>query len=79
MAAAAVAFTVVSSQFTDEAVFALRLCLNRYKCKKRAFTKSSTKWKEDIGKKEIEKDLNKIKKYCTVVRVIAHTQVISNT
>merc|ERR1711956_153812 len=32
------------------------------------------KWKDDVGKKEIEKDLNQIKKYCTVVRVICHTQ-----
>ncbi|XP_059476001.1 large ribosomal subunit protein uL3 [Neocloeon triangulifer] len=52
-----------------------RFYKNWYKCKKRAFTKASTKWKEDIGKKEIEKDLNKIKKYCSVVRVIAHTQM----
>merc|ERR1711872_984911 len=28
-----------------------------------------------LNKKEIEKDLAKIKKYCSVVRIIAHTQV----
>merc|ERR1711872_95205 len=28
----------------------------------------------DLGKKEIEKDLSQIKKYCSVVRLIAHTQ-----
>ena len=27
-----------------------------------------------MGKKEIEKDLSQIKKYCSVVRLIAHTQ-----
>jgi len=43
--------------------------------KKKAFTKSCTKWTDDLGKKEIEKDLNQIKKYCSVVRVICHTQM----
>merc|ERR1719464_2145052 len=46
----------------------------RSKSKKKAFTKACLKWKDDLGKKEIEKDLNQIKKYCTVVRVICHTQ-----
>ena len=32
------------------------------------------KWTDDLGKKEIEKDLNQIKKYCSVVRMICHTQ-----
>jgi len=43
--------------------------------KKKAFTKSCTKWTDDLGKKEIEKELIQIKKYCTVVRVIVHTQM----
>jgi len=43
--------------------------------KKKAYTKYSTKWSDPLGKKEIEKDLAKIKKYCSVVRVIAHTQM----
>merc|ERR1711937_94533 len=38
--------------------------------KKKAYTKYSTKWSDPLGKKEIEKDLDKIKKYCSVVRVI---------
>merc|ERR1711971_1317463 len=42
--------------------------------RRRLFTKACLKWKDDLGKKEIEKDLNQIKKYCTVVRVICHTQ-----
>merc|ERR1712040_4464 len=37
-------------------------------------TKACLKWKDEVGKKEIEKDLNQIKKYCQVVRVICHTQ-----
>ena len=32
------------------------------------------KWNDDLGKKEIEKDLNQIKKHCSVVRAICHTQ-----
>jgi len=52
-----------------------RFYKNWYKSKKKAFTKYSKKWQDPLGKKEIERDLNKIKKYCTVVRVIAHTQI----
>merc|ERR1712108_119570 len=43
-----------------------RFYKNWSKSKKKAFTKAS--------KKEIEKDLAQIKKYCEVVRLIAHTQ-----
>jgi large subunit ribosomal protein L3e len=48
---------------------------NWYKSKKKAFTKSSLKWQDDAGKKEIERDFNKLKRYCAVIRVIAHTQM----
>lgn len=47
----------------------------RYKSKKKAFTKASKKWQDELGKKSIERDFKKIIKYCKVVRVIAHTQV----
>ena len=43
--------------------------------KKKAFTKSCTKWADDLGKKEIEKDLAQMKKYCSVIRIIVHTQM----
>merc|ERR1711953_604583 len=43
--------------------------------KKKAFTKSCTKWADNLGKKEIEKELAQMKKYCTVVRLIVHTQM----
>jgi large subunit ribosomal protein L3e len=52
-----------------------RFYKNWYKSKKKAFTKYSKKWKEETGKKEIEKDFNKMVKYCNVIRVIAHTQM----
>jgi len=48
--------------------------VSRYKSKKKAFTKSALKWQDDAGKKEIEKDFNKLKRYCAVLRVLAHTQ-----
>merc|ERR1712088_509887 len=51
-----------------------RFYKNWSKSKKKAFTKACLKWKDDTGKKEIEKDLSQIKKYCTVVRVLCHTQ-----
>merc|ERR1711909_86388 len=52
-----------------------RFYKNWSKSKKKAFTKACLKWADDLGKKEIEKDLNQIKKYCSVVRVICHTQM----
>jgi len=55
--------------------FKRRLYKNWGKSKKRAYTRAVKKWQDDAGKAEIEKDLNRIKKYCTVVRVVAHTQM----
>jgi large subunit ribosomal protein L3e len=52
-----------------------RMYKNWYKAKKKAFTKYAKKWQDDEGKREIEKDLQKMKKYCKVIRVIAHTQM----
>lgn len=44
--------------------------------KKKAFSKYAQKWTlAENDKRSIVRDLNRIKKYCTVVRVIAHTQV----
>eukprot|EP00344_Euplotes_crassus_P004832 CAMPEP_0197014260 /NCGR_PEP_ID=MMETSP1380-20130617/69604_1 /TAXON_ID=5936 /ORGANISM="Euplotes crassus, Strain CT5" /LENGTH=389 /DNA_ID=CAMNT_0042439143 /DNA_START=42 /DNA_END=1211 /DNA_ORIENTATION=+ len=50
-----------------------RFYKNWYKSKKKAFTKYAKKYAE--SKKAIQRDLERIKKYCTVVRVIAHTQM----
>ena len=52
-----------------------RFYKNWYRSKKKAFTKSSKKWQDDAGKKELEKDFAKMKKYCKVIRVVAHTQM----
>jgi len=51
-----------------------RFYKNWSKSKKKAFTKACKKWDDDLGKKEIEKELSQIKKYCAVVRIVAHTQ-----
>jgi len=52
-----------------------RFYKNWHKSKKKAFTNSCKKWQDEVGKKEIKKDLDKIKKYSSVVRVIVHTQM----
>jgi large subunit ribosomal protein L3e len=50
-----------------------RFYKNWYRAKKKAFTKYAKKYAEKP--QEIEVELNRIKQYCQVVRVIAHTQV----
>ncbi|KAF7560094.1 hypothetical protein G7046_g4064 [Stylonectria norvegica] len=51
-----------------------RFYKNWYKSKKKAFTKYAKKHSENNGA-SITRELERIKKYCTVVRVLAHTQV----
>lgn len=48
---------------------------SRYKSKKKAFTKYSKKWQDETGQKQLDKDFDRMKKYCTVIRVIVHSQV----
>jgi len=45
------------------------------KSKKKAFVKYSKKLATDEGKKDIQSELERMKKYCSVIRVLAHTQV----
>merc|ERR1712095_130603 len=52
-----------------------RFYKNWSQSKKKAFTKSCTWGADDLGKKEIEKELAQMKKYCTTIRVIVHTQM----
>jgi len=44
-----------------------------YKAKKKAFTKYASKYTD--GKKAIETELEQLKKHCSTIRVIAHTQI----
>ncbi|KAI8049771.1 60S ribosomal protein L3 [Syncephalis plumigaleata] len=50
-----------------------RFYKNWYHSKKKAFTKYAQKYAD--GAKSVDRELERIKKYCTVVRVIAHTQI----
>merc|ERR1711988_1277098 len=52
-----------------------RFYKNWYRSKKKAFSKCSKKWQDEQGKKEIEKDFAKMKKYCKVIRILVHTQM----
>jgi len=53
-----------------------RFYKNWMNSKKKAFTKYAERYKEDDkSKKSIKRDLERIKKYCQVVRVLAHTQL----
>jgi hypothetical protein len=51
----------------------------RYSSKRKAFTKASKKWTDDLGKKSIEDNFNKMIRYCKVVRVLVHSQVSRET
>ena len=53
-----------------------RFYKNWCKSKKKAFTKYSKQCESEDGKKSIQSQLEKMKKYATVIRVLAHTQVI---
>jgi large subunit ribosomal protein L3e len=50
-----------------------RFYKNWYRSKKKAFTRYSARVADD--KKDMDKELERIKKYCTKVRVLAHTQI----
>jgi large subunit ribosomal protein L3e len=47
---------------------------NWYRSKKKAFTRYAKKHSENSGS-SITREMERIKKYCTVVRVLAHTQI----
>ncbi|KAI5063196.1 hypothetical protein GOP47_0021743 [Adiantum capillus-veneris] len=65
--------TVFAQHLSDE--LRRRFYKNWYKSKKKAFTKYSKKFEQEEGKKDIESELEKMKKYGSVIRVLAHTQV----
>ncbi|XP_010473364.1 PREDICTED: 60S ribosomal protein L3-2 [Camelina sativa] len=52
-----------------------RFYKNWAKSKKKAFTRYSKKHETEEGKKDIQSQLEKMKKYCAVIRVLAHTQI----
>jgi len=50
-----------------------RFYKNYTKSKKKAFTKYVKKYTD--GKREVEAELEQLRKHCCVIRVLAHTQV----
>jgi len=62
--------TVWAEHLSDEVK--RRFYKNWYRSKKKAFTKYAKRHAE--GAKPIARELERIRKYCTVVRVLAHTQ-----
>lgn len=52
-----------------------RFYKNWCKSKKKAFTKYAKQYDSEEGQKSIQAQLEKMKKYATVIRVLAHTQV----
>lgn len=66
--------TVWAEHLSDE--LRRRFYKNWYRSKKKAFTKYAKKHSDSKGS-SITRELERIKKYCTVVRVLAHTQIRS--
>ncbi|XP_061080214.1 large ribosomal subunit protein uL3-like isoform X1 [Conger conger] len=65
--------TIFAEHISDECK--RRFYKNWYKSKKKAFTKYCKKWQDETGKKQLEKDFAAMKKYCSVIRVIVHSQM----
>ncbi|KAJ3192942.1 60S ribosomal protein L3 [Irineochytrium annulatum] len=66
--------TTVWAEHLSDAV-KRRFYKNWYRSKKKAFTKYAEKYTKPEAKRSIPDQLERIKKYCSVVRVIVHTQV----
>lgn len=64
--------TVWAEHLSDE--IKRRFYKNWYKSKKKAFTKYAKKHSESKGA-SITRELERMKKYCSVIRVLAHTQI----
>lgn len=64
--------TVWAEHLSDE--IKRRFYKNWYRSKKKAFTKYPKQHSENSGA-SITRELERMKKYCTVVRVLAHTQI----
>jgi large subunit ribosomal protein L3e len=65
--------TVWAEHLSDEVK--RRFYKSWYKSKRKAFTKYAKKHAETGPKSPIARELERITKYCTVVRVLAHTQI----
>jgi large subunit ribosomal protein L3e len=69
------ALSTVWAQKLPEAVIR-RFYKNYYLAKKKAFSNYAKRYQEDAkSKKHVNRDIQRIKKYCTVVRVLCATQI----
>jgi large subunit ribosomal protein L3e len=66
--------TTVWAQHLSEEVLR-RFYKNWYRSKRKAFTKYAKNYAADKKASTIDREVERIKKYCQVVRVIAHTQI----
>ncbi|KAK2745706.1 60S ribosomal protein L3 [Myotisia sp. PD_48] len=64
--------TVWAEHLSDEVK--RRFYKNWYKSKKKAFTRYTKNYSDNSGA-SVTRELERIKKYCTVVRLLAHTQI----
>jgi large subunit ribosomal protein L3e len=64
--------TTVWAQHTSEQ-FRRRMYKNWYKAKRKAFTKYAKKYADNA--KDIETEIARMKKHCSVIRIIAHTDI----
>merc|ERR1711957_847807 len=67
------AVTVWAEHLNDEVK--RRFYKNWYRSKKKAFTKYAKKHAESGSASSVARELERISKYCSVVRVLAHTQI----
>jgi len=65
--------TVWAQHLSDEC--RRRFYKNWYKSKRKAFTNYTKQAADPKGKKLVERDIERIRRYCQVVRVLAHTQI----
>eukprot|EP00800_Vazella_pourtalesii_P010027 TRINITY_DN25183_c0_g1_i1.p1 TRINITY_DN25183_c0_g1~~TRINITY_DN25183_c0_g1_i1.p1 ORF type:complete len:394 (-),score=82.76 TRINITY_DN25183_c0_g1_i1:123-1304(-) len=65
--------TVLSHKINNECL--RRFYKNWYRCKKKACQRVKARWEKDEGKQDIDRKFQKMNKYCTVIRILAHTQL----
>ncbi|XP_061892261.1 large ribosomal subunit protein uL3-like isoform X1 [Entelurus aequoreus] len=65
--------TIFAAHLSDECK--RRFYKNWHKSKKKAFTKYSKKWQDESGKKALDQDFARMKKYCSAIRVLVHSQM----
>mmetsp|Transcript_26805 Transcript_26805/g.53444 ORF Transcript_26805/g.53444 Transcript_26805/m.53444 type:complete len:397 (-) Transcript_26805:49-1239(-) len=52
-----------------------RFYKNFYRSRKKAYSKYAKKWSDSVPNQDIEQELNRMRNYCSVIRVLAHTQI----